>query len=259
MSLHKALVTKWVTVPKAPHEKKNKKRKKAVGELTAESKGITTFEKFCRFILTTTHRFKCDVHRENMRAMRSTTAEHPVTLSFLKGLRPRTGNEMQNPLIRFALIGVTSNRERAAFNAAQALEFARFHGRVLVRWKLELRGPPRREIEGKGAGNLRTHKDMCERRARTPPLARCWHEHEVYPGIDCSSLAALVEKGPCDFLPSLGAGFDALLVVPCVGTIENFVEGKDFHVEPRARQVTRRGAAGQRLVEAARTLLSVGE
>ena len=34
-----------------------------------------------------------------------------------------------------------SNRERAAYNAAQALAFARFHGRVLVRWKLELRGP----------------------------------------------------------------------------------------------------------------------
>ena len=159
MSLHKALVTKWVTVPKAPHEKKNKKRKKAVGELTAESKGITTFEKFCRFILTTTHRFNCDVHRENMRAMRSTTAEHPVTLSFLKGLRPRTGNEMQNPLIRFALIGVTSNRERAAFNAAQALEFARFHGRVLVRWKLELRGPEAQNLSSTMLDTLYAEED----------------------------------------------------------------------------------------------------
>ena len=139
--MHKALVQKWVVVPKAPHEKKVRKKKGPITELAAESKGITTFEKFWRFTLTKTHRFKDKVHAENMQAMRSTTTEQPVPQSFLEILRPRTEADMQVEEIRFAPIGVVSNRERATFNAAQALAFARFHGRVLVRWKLDLRGP----------------------------------------------------------------------------------------------------------------------
>ena len=141
-SLHKALVQKWVVVPKGLGQKGSRKKKKSpLAELTAESKGITTFEKFKRFTLSTTHRFKDTVHADNMQAMRSTTAPHPVSRSFLESLKVRTEEEMKVAEIRFAPIGVVSNRERHAYNAAQALAFARYHGRVLVRWKLELRGP----------------------------------------------------------------------------------------------------------------------
>ena len=136
-SLHKALVQKHVIVP----TEKTARKKKQNGPLTAESKGIETFEKFEKFTLTKTHRFPDKVQAENMQALRSTTAEQPVGRPFLESLRTRTVEEMRVEEIRFAPIGVVSNRERAAYNAAQALAFARFHGRVLVRWKLELRGP----------------------------------------------------------------------------------------------------------------------
>ena len=72
-SLHKALVQKWVVVPKGLGQKGSRKKKKSpLAELTAESKGIATFEKFKRFTLSTTHRFKDTVHADNMQAMRST-------------------------------------------------------------------------------------------------------------------------------------------------------------------------------------------
>ena len=137
---------KYVVLPKDPNDPKGSKKKNnkgPIGDLSPESKGIETFEAFRRTTLTKTHRFKDKKHAEDMQAMRCTTNGQPIAQSFLDGLRPRNAAEMADEEIRFAPIGVVSNRERAAFNAAQALEYARFHSRVLVRWKLELRGAER--------------------------------------------------------------------------------------------------------------------
>ena len=143
-TMHEALLERYLNLPDAttgePKKKRSKKHQKASGlasALTAEAKGIEMFERFRRYMLSKTHRFRNDPqHGENLGAMR----EGRVTDEFLASLKPCSPEELRDPKRRFATIGVVSNVERAWFNSAQALAFARHYGRVLVRWQTPLAG-----------------------------------------------------------------------------------------------------------------------
>ena len=91
--------------------------------------------------LTTTHRFRKDKqHGINIARMRSTESTQPVSESFLDSLQQMSAQEMQDPLYRFATVGVVSNLERSFLNAARSADYAKWHKRVLIRWRLQLSG-----------------------------------------------------------------------------------------------------------------------
>ena len=73
---------------------------------------------------------------------RDTTSAQPNSDEFINSLQPLTAEAIrrEGDALRFAKIGVLSQRERHSFNLIQARAFARHHGRPLFKWKLELTG-----------------------------------------------------------------------------------------------------------------------
>mgnify|MGYP006144872363 CR=1 FL=1 len=135
----------------APSKKKQRKMTSSglPFELSAEGNGIELFKRFRRFNLTRTHRFREDPrYGELLGAMRDTANSQAVCDELLDALQPLSDAELSDPDVRFSKVGVVSNLEADAINAAQAYAFARHHGMVLVRWRLKLVGQDAQRLNG---------------------------------------------------------------------------------------------------------------
>ena len=150
VTLHKALVRKHCAVPNE-NGYVPKKRKPTGGgakELQAEAKGVALFEKLLCFKLRATHRFRKDpTHGDNLNEMRDMASKQPVSGGFLASLVPLSEEEKRDASWMFARVGVVSNLERHQINAARALQFAKHHSRVLIRWKRSLTGAAARSMD----------------------------------------------------------------------------------------------------------------
>ena len=79
---------------------------------------------------------------DQLTAMRDTTVHFPVTSEWLSTLRAVSPRDVAaDKDWAFAPVGVTTNMERSAINAAQAVRWGKAHGVPVLRWRRELRGP----------------------------------------------------------------------------------------------------------------------
>lgn len=121
--LHKALLTQeGLDLPDATGKKRRKAKTKGAfhgtREVRAEHKGVDLFRTFNRLCLTVSHRFRKDpTHGRNLKSMRNTVCDQPVSDAFLESLQPVGRHEQER--FAFATIGVVSNVERTTLNAAQ--------------------------------------------------------------------------------------------------------------------------------------------
>jgi hypothetical protein len=156
-ALHAALVAKH-TLPfndegeLVKQRTKTKVKKSALPtELTAEAKGVDVFEKFTRKNLTISHRFRDDPrYGELLNGLRDFNNIKPLDCDeLLEALKPLSTEEAKDPKFMFATVGVVSNLERHTINAARAFAFAKHHGLVLIRWRLNLVGLDSQRLDAK--------------------------------------------------------------------------------------------------------------
>ena len=86
-------------------------------------------------------------HGDNLNEMWDTASKQPVSGGFLASLLPLSKEEKKDKSWMFARVGVVSNLERTQFNAARALQFAKHHSRVLIRWSRPLTGAAARSMD----------------------------------------------------------------------------------------------------------------
>ena len=198
-ALHTSLVLE--AVPDADLEALGITGKKS--DVGADRKGTKLLAEFQRMLLTEPMRAADDKRlAKNLECQRDTTCPQPVTEDFIdllisqqltadaiqrEGERAAAAASARHPLppaeleavaerartaLRFAKIGVLSQRERHAFNLLQARLFARHHRRPLFWWKQPLVGVAASYIHWDGdraglpRGARRPVLPLCGRRAR---------------------------------------------------------------------------------------------
>ena len=110
--------------------------------MSACARGTDLFTKFRRLDLK--QPMRTDPNEQQFAAwlgrFRDTDEARPVPRALLQGLKPVSPADRQSVLWRFAPHGVLSNRERVHLNAAQVLQWAKYHGVPVFKWKLPLSG-----------------------------------------------------------------------------------------------------------------------
>lgn len=129
--------------------------------LGAFAKGIKLLKGFQRTVLHEQMRAADDEHHaRNNDAMRSTTAKQPVSEAAIDACKPlEVADVLADPSWRFPPIVVLSHIERDELNLAQAREYAKWHGLLLIRWRLELVGANAMTLDGNEVEQLYEHRN----------------------------------------------------------------------------------------------------
>ena len=109
---------------------------------TMMSTAASLFVSFRRFSLEEQMRAANDMqHRQTILALRNTNVEYPFTSGLRNRLlRLQLRKQVSDSAFRFAIVGVTSNAERALLNYLACMRWAQFYNKPLFLWYLPING-----------------------------------------------------------------------------------------------------------------------